>query len=103
MTLRGVSYKIGRLPKSVEMQVGRGEQVETRPNDECLWETVRGDSQDVENEAEENGEVDRGRACGDGEGRQPKRAALFGRVQGRLNRTFGLSGSVLLSCIEWRG
>lgn len=62
MTLRGVSYKIGRLPKSVEMQVGRGEQVETRPNGECLWETVRGDSQDVENEAEENGEVDRGGA-----------------------------------------
>lgn len=91
-----MSYEIGRLPKSVEMQVGRGEQVETRPNDECLWETVRGDSQ-------ENGDVERGGACGDGEGRQPKRAALFGRVQGCLNRTFGLSGSALLSCIERRG
>lgn len=101
MTLPGVSYEIGRLPKSVEMQVGRGEQVETCPNDECLWETVRGDSQ--ENKAEENGEVDRGGACGVGEGRQPKGAALFGRVQGHLNRTFGLSGSALLSCTEWRG
>lgn len=58
-----------------------------------------GDSQDVENEPEENEEVDRHRACGNGEGRQPKRDVL-GKVQGRLSRTFGLSGSALLSCIE---
>lgn len=45
---------------------------------------ARGDSQDTENEAEENVEVERGGACGDGEGRQPKRDAHFGKVQGRV-------------------